>query len=133
MKTRASLITLIGMSVVAEAGAQGPVVPQGPAPTCVDLASDAGWGLVGNPAISTASTRAESASLSAERVVKLMAGEGPRPDTNSAITDRTFLALAQESKRFEDELAEALAQRKHIVTCSPTVSASPPPHINSRR
>jgi hypothetical protein len=37
-----------------------------------------------------------------------MAGEGPRPDTSSAITDRTFLALAEESKRFEDELAEAL-------------------------
>ncbi len=51
--------------------------------------------------------RSSSASLSAQRVASFMAGEAPRPDEKSSVTDRTLLALAEESKRFEDELARA--------------------------
>lgn len=69
--------------------------------------------------ISTAATRAESTSQSAQKVALFMAGEGPRPDTNSTITEQTFLALAEESNRFEAELAEALGpEEAHRVVFS---------------
>jgi hypothetical protein len=53
MKTRAPLITLIGLSTFAAgAGAEELAAPPGGLPpTCIDLATDAAWGLVGNPSI----------------------------------------------------------------------------------
>jgi hypothetical protein len=56
---------------------------------------------------STASDRSESRPESMRRVATFMAGDGPRPDENGTITERMFLVLAEESKHFEDELAEA--------------------------
>jgi hypothetical protein len=57
--------------------------------------------------LSTASDRSESNLLSAHNVAAFMAGDAPRPGHDSPLTERMFLALAEESKRFEDELAEA--------------------------
>jgi hypothetical protein len=53
MKTRAPFVTLIGLStIVVRAGAQEPALPpEGTTPHCIDLASDAAWGLVGNPSV----------------------------------------------------------------------------------
>lgn len=36
-----------------------------------------------------------------------MAGEGPRPGEDGGVTDQTFLVLVEESKWFEEELAQA--------------------------
>jgi hypothetical protein len=57
--------------------------------------------------ISSAVTGSESDSLGAQRVASFMAGEAPRPDETSSVSERMFLALAEESKHFEVELAEA--------------------------
>ena len=68
---------------------------------------------------STASERAESARQSARNVATFMAGEGPRPNDEAALTERVFLALAQESRRFEDELASAFGpEEAHRITFS---------------
>lgn len=56
--------------------------------------------------LSTATTRSEDAASSTRRVASYMAGEGPRP-SNASLTDLTLLALAEEAKRFEDDLAQA--------------------------
>ncbi len=57
--------------------------------------------------MSTASDRSESNLLSAHNVAAFMAGDAPRPGQDSPLTERLFLALAEESKNFEHELAEA--------------------------
>lgn len=57
--------------------------------------------------LSTAATRGEDASASAQRVASFMAGEGPRPGEDGGVTDQTFLVLVEESKWFEEELAQA--------------------------
>ena len=57
--------------------------------------------------ISTTRTRDEDPSQSAQRVAAFMAGEGPRPVPSGGLTERAFLALAEESGLFEEELAQA--------------------------
>jgi hypothetical protein len=60
-----------------------------------------------NIILSTTSARSESQQLSAQRVASAMAGDAPRPGDKDSITERTFLVLAEESTRFQEELAEA--------------------------
>lgn len=55
----------------------------------------------------TASGRSESVPDSARRVASFMAGQAPRPDQNSPLTERAFLVMAEETKNFEHDLAEA--------------------------
>jgi hypothetical protein len=55
--------------------------------------------------MSTAADRSESQLLSAHHVAAFMAGDGPRPGADSALGERLFLVLAEESKQFENELA----------------------------
>jgi hypothetical protein len=57
--------------------------------------------------ISTTRTRNEDPSQAAQRVAAFMAGDGPRPVPSGGLTERAFLALAQESGLFEEELAQA--------------------------
>jgi len=68
---------------------------------------------------STASQRAENPRQSARDVAAFMAGGAPRPDDESALTERAFLALAEESNRFEDDLAAAFGpDEAHHITFS---------------
>lgn len=68
---------------------------------------------------STASRRGESPKQSAHNVAAFMAGDAPRPENESALTERAFLALAGESKRVEDDLAAAFGpEEAHRITFS---------------
>jgi hypothetical protein len=57
--------------------------------------------------LSTASSRSESDALAAKRVAAYMAGDGPPPNDSGSLSEKAFLVLAEESKHFEAELAEA--------------------------
>ena len=69
--------------------------------------------------LSTAAQRSDNPAQSARNVAAFMAGDAPRPDENSPLTERAFLAFAEESKRFENELAAAFGpEEAHHITYS---------------
>jgi hypothetical protein len=91
---------------------------------------------------STASSRSESGAQSARAVASYMAGEAPRPGENAPLTARAWLALVEESKHFEDELAETFGpEEARRVTFSDAACFSssshsygaPPPSPESTR
>lgn len=57
--------------------------------------------------LSSAASRSESDAVAAQRVATYMAGDGPLPNDSGSLSEKAFLVLAQESKHFEDDLAEA--------------------------
>jgi hypothetical protein len=57
--------------------------------------------------LSTAASRSENESTAARSVATYMAGDGPPPNDSGSLSEKVFLASAEESKHFEDELADA--------------------------
>lgn len=78
---------------------------------------------------STTSERSENAGQSARSVASYMAGDGARPDAKSPLLAQAFLALAEESKHFEDELAASFGpDDAHEITFSNSLCFSSSSH-----
>jgi hypothetical protein len=77
----------------------------------------------------TAVQRGEARGQSARNVAAFMAGDAPRPENPSALVERAFLALVEESQRFEDELAESFGpDEAHDITFSDVLCFSRSSH-----
>jgi hypothetical protein len=99
----------------------------------MDLAEAVGVDACTSVILKTAHTRREDTVKSGRRVAAVMAGDATVTEDFN-ITDLAFLALAEESGRFEQELAEAFGpEDAHRIAFSPDMCFSSSIHLLAKR